>query len=76
MLWGLNKTWSVKMLKLSSVDWARATGHLEAGMDGSTLRCQSECNELGEGRPRLETGATDDGLSGFPKEHRHNPVMV
>ena len=33
------------------------------------------CNELGKGRPRLETGATDDGLSGFSK-NRHNPVMV
>ena len=27
------------------------------------------CNELGKGRPRLETGATDDGLSGFLKEY-------
>ena len=34
------------------------------------------CNELGKGRPLLETGATDDGLSGSPKEHRHNPVMI
>ena len=33
------------------------------------------CNELGGGRPRLETGATDDGLSGLSK-NRHNPVMV
>ena len=33
------------------------------------------CNKLGKGRPRLETGATDDGLSGFSK-NRHNPVMV
>ena len=33
------------------------------------------CNELGKGRPRLETGSTDDGLSGFSK-NRHNPVMV
>ena len=33
------------------------------------------CNELGKGRPRLETGTTDDGLSGFSK-NRHNPVMV
>ena len=33
------------------------------------------CNELGKGRPRLETGATDDGLSGFSR-NRHNPVMV
>ena len=24
----------------------------------------------------MESDATDDGLSGFPKEHRHNPVMV
>ena len=29
---------------------------------------QDLCNELGKGRPRLETGATDDGLSGFLKE--------
>ena len=35
----------------------------------------SMCNKLGKGRPRLETGATDDGLSGFSK-NRHNPVMV
>ena len=33
------------------------------------------CNKLGKGRPRLETGATDNGLSGFSK-NRHNPVMV
>ena len=26
------------------------------------------CNKLGGGRPRLETGASDDGLSGFLKE--------
>ena len=35
----------------------------------------SLCNELGKGRPRLETGATDDGLSGFSK-NKQNPVMV
>ena len=33
------------------------------------------CNELGKGRPRLETGATDDGLSSFSK-NKHNLVMV
>ena len=35
MFLGLNKTltcWSVKMVKLSSVDRARAIGHLEAGL--------------------------------------------
>ena len=31
--------------------------------------------EPGKGRPRLETGSTDDGLLGFSK-NRHNPVMV
>ena len=28
----------------------------------------SMCNELGKGRPRLETGATDDGLLGYLKQ--------
>ena len=28
------------------------------------------CNELGGGRRRLESDATDDGLSGFPKEQQ------
>ena len=30
--------------------------------------CSYICNELGKGRPRLETGTTDDGLLGFLKQ--------
>ena len=37
--------------------------------------CRCICNELGKGRPRLETGTTDDGLLWF-LNNRHNPVMV
>ena len=29
--------------------------------------CIYMCNKLGKGRPRLETGTTDDGLLGFLK---------
>ena len=28
------------------------------------------CNELGGGRRQLDSDATDDGLSGFPKEQQ------
>ena len=30
--------------------------------------CLLFCNELGKGRPRLETGATDDDLLGYLKQ--------
>ena len=48
-------------------------GKIACHLEGS--RASSLCNELGKGRPRLETGSTDDGLSGYSK-NRHNPVMV
>ena len=32
--------------------------------------CIYMCNELGGGGRRLESDATDDGLSGFPKEQQ------
>ena len=41
----------------------------------SILVTGTNCSKLGKGRPRLETGSTDDGLLGFSK-NRHNPVMV
>ena len=34
------------------------------------------CNELGGGRRRLDSDATDVGLSGLPKNNRHTPVIV
>ena len=36
----------------------------------SILVMGTNCNELGGGRRRLESDATDDGLSGFPKEQQ------
>ena len=33
------------------------------------------CNELGKGRPRLETGATDDGLLEYLKQQSGDGII-
>ena len=46
----------------------RSSGREKISVFFSILVMGTNCNELGKGRPRLETGATDDGLLGFLKE--------